>query len=70
MVQSVKGFKVDYELPSSFCRYDDLKPEYKLLKINRRFNWLKDVHLAYDNQLIKFVDDINSYNNTPINRWM
>ena len=66
MVQSVKGFKVDYELPSSFCRYDDLKPEYKLLKINRRFNWLKDVHLAYDNQLIKFVDDINSYNNTPI----
>ena len=62
----MKDFKVKYELPSSFCRYNELRPEYKLLKINRRFNWLKDAHLVYDNQIIKFIDDMVGSNNSPI----
>ena len=61
----MKSFNKKYQLPSSFCRYEGLEPEYNLLKINRRFNWLKDVHLPFDERLINFIVETVGYKNTP-----
>ena len=61
----MKEFNKKYQLPSSFCRYEGSEPENKLLKISRRFNWLKDVHLPFDERLINFIDDTVGYKNTP-----
>lgn len=61
----MKAFNKKYQLPSSFYRYDNLEPEYKLLKVRRRFNWLKDVHLPFDENLMNFLAETVGFNNTP-----